>query len=79
MGRREKPLDPGAGPVQRFAYELRELRRSAGGPSYRAMARDAPYTAPTLSAAASGEKLPSLAVALAYVAACGGGERAAAS
>ncbi|AZK95475.1 WD40 repeat domain-containing protein [Streptomyces tsukubensis] len=79
MGRREKPLDPGAGPVQRFAYELRELRRSAGGPSYRAMARDAPYTAPTLSAAASGEKLPSLAVALAYVAACGGGERAAAA
>ncbi|MEW1549678.1 WD40 repeat domain-containing protein [Streptomyces tsukubensis] len=79
MGRREKPLDPGAGPVQRFAYELRELRRSAGGPSYRAMARDAPYTAPTLSAAASGEKLPSLAVTLAYVTACGGGEQAAAA
>ncbi|MFF0445881.1 hypothetical protein ACFYT4_05595 [Streptomyces sp. NPDC004609] len=72
MGRREKPLDPDEGPVQRFAYELRELRRRAGGPTYRTMARNSPYSAPTLSAAASGERLPSLPVALAYVAACGG-------
>ncbi|MGV9311162.1 nSTAND1 domain-containing NTPase [Streptomyces sp. NPDC003691] len=77
MGRREKPLDPAAGPVQRFAHELRELRRRAGGPTYRDMARSSPYTAPTLSAAAAGERLPSLAVALAYVSACGAGGRAA--
>ncbi|MBM7168693.1 PD40 domain-containing protein [Streptomyces sp. G44] len=72
MGRREKPLDPDAGPVQRFAADLRELRASAGGPTYRVMARRAPYSAVALSQAAAGERLPSLAVALAYVAACGG-------
>ncbi|MCM2387297.1 hypothetical protein [Streptomyces albipurpureus] len=72
MGRREKPLEPDAGPVQRFAADLRELRRAAGGPTYRAMARDCAYSAPTLSIAAAGDRLPSLPVALAYVAACGG-------
>ncbi|MFD3617788.1 hypothetical protein ACFWWT_21625 [Streptomyces sp. NPDC058676] len=72
MGRREKPLDPGAGAVQRFAYELRKLRDEAGTPTYRAMAHRAGYSAPTLSAAASGERLPTLPVLLAYVTACGG-------
>ncbi|MFF7135817.1 hypothetical protein ACFZBZ_26230 [Streptomyces sp. NPDC008196] len=72
MGRREKPLDPGAGVVQRFAYELRKLRDEAGAPTYRAMAARAGYSAPTLSAAAAGERLPTLAVLLAYVTACGG-------
>ncbi|MFH8618958.1 hypothetical protein ACH4E8_28375 [Streptomyces sp. NPDC017979] len=71
MGRREKPLDPTAGPAQRLAHELRELRRAAGSPTYRMMARHSPYTAPTLSAAASGDRLPSLPVTLAYVGACG--------
>ncbi|MFE0106322.1 hypothetical protein [Streptomyces sp. NPDC059009] len=72
MGRREKPLEPTAGPVQRLAYELRKLRVDAGTPTYRSMAQRVPYSAPTLSAAASGERLPSLAVLLAYVAACDG-------
>ncbi|WP_236573259.1 nSTAND1 domain-containing NTPase [Streptomyces sp. GS7] len=72
MGRREKPVDPGAGPVQRLAYELRKLRQEAGGITYRAMAEHVPYSVPTLSQAAAGEKLPSLAVTLAYVEACGG-------
>jgi WD40 repeat protein len=72
MGRREKPLDPGAGAVQRFAYELRKLRDEAGTPTYRAMVHRAGYSAPTLSAAASGERLPTLPVLLAYVTACGG-------
>ncbi|EFG04045.1 transcriptional regulator, XRE family protein (plasmid) [Streptomyces clavuligerus] len=72
MGRREKPLDPAAGPVEAFAHELRALRRAAGSPTYRAMAEDTPYSAPTLSGAASGERLPSLPVTLAFVRACGG-------
>ncbi|MEU7242666.1 DNA-binding protein [Streptomyces sparsogenes] len=72
MGRRESPLDPSAGPVQRFAYELRKLRTEAGGPTYRSMAQRAPYSVTTLSQAAAGEQLPSLRVALAYVEACGG-------
>ncbi|MFD7667820.1 hypothetical protein [Streptomyces sp. NPDC059788] len=72
MGRREKPVDPGAGPVQRFAFELRKMRREAGSPTYRAMAERVAYSAAVLSQAAAGEKLPSLPVTLAYVAACGG-------
>ncbi|MFF0016621.1 hypothetical protein [Streptomyces sp. NPDC005374] len=72
MGRREKPLDPGAGAVQRFAYEMRKLRDEAGTLTYRAMAARVGYSAPTLSAAAAGERLPSLPVLLAYVTACGG-------
>ncbi|WP_329248499.1 hypothetical protein OG223_16365 [Streptomyces sp. NBC_01478] len=72
MGRPEIPVDRDAGPVQRLAHELRELRRAAGGPSYRAMADAAGFTAATLSRAAGGERLPSLAVLQGYVRACGG-------
>lgn len=53
MGRPERPLDPGTGPVQRLAYELRDLRKAAGGPSYRAMAQGAGFSATTLSQAAA--------------------------
>ncbi len=72
MGRPERPVDPEAGPVQRFAWELRRLRERAGSPSYRRLARRACYSATALSEAAGGVELPSLAVALAYVEACGG-------
>ncbi|HEX6354732.1 helix-turn-helix transcriptional regulator [Actinophytocola sp.] len=72
MGRPERPIDPDAGPLQRFAWELRQLRQRAGGVSYRQLARRAHYSATALSGAASGEQLPSRAVTLAYVAACGG-------
>ncbi|MEU3848299.1 hypothetical protein [Streptomyces sp. NPDC029554] len=76
MGRREKELDPAQGPVQRLAHELRLLREEAGGPSYRELAGAAGYSAPTLSEAAAGRRLPSLPVTLAYVRACGGDESA---
>ncbi|MFJ9373425.1 helix-turn-helix domain-containing protein [Streptomyces sp. NPDC101455] len=66
MGRREKPVDPGAGPVQRLAHELRVLREKAGGPTYREMARRTHYSTSALSHAAAGEQLPSLAVVVAY-------------
>ncbi|MFI6009488.1 hypothetical protein ACIBAG_11765 [Streptomyces sp. NPDC051243] len=72
MGRPERPLDPTAGPVPRLAHELRELRRTAGSPSYRKMAETADFSATTLSQAAAGERLPSLAVVQGYVRACGG-------
>ncbi|MDX2937245.1 DNA-binding protein [Streptomyces ipomoeae] len=72
MGRRERPVDPNEGPVQSFAYALRKLRREAGGPTYREMARRAHYSVTALSQAAAGEQLPSLAVTLAYVRVCGG-------
>ncbi|MEV0219995.1 hypothetical protein [Streptomyces sp. NPDC050704] len=72
MGRPERPVDPAAGPVQRLAHELRELRKAAGGPSYRTMAAAAGFSATTLSDAAAGRRLPSLPVVQGYVRACGG-------
>ncbi|WP_419994276.1 helix-turn-helix domain-containing protein [Streptomyces boninensis] len=71
MGRRERPVDPAAGPVQRFAYELRKLRDEAGL-TYRQLAAKCEFSVTTLSQAAAGEKLPSLPVVLAYARACGG-------
>ncbi|MFD0209925.1 PQQ-binding-like beta-propeller repeat protein [Streptomyces hirsutus] len=71
-GRREVPVDPAAGPVQRFAFELRKLRAEADGITYRSLARRAGYSVTTLSQAAAGEQLPTLPVALAYAGACGG-------
>lgn len=72
MGRREKQLEPADGPVQAFAHELRTLRRKSGGITYRDMAARSEYSSTTLAQAASGERLPSLPVVLAYVAACDG-------
>ncbi|MEV6302992.1 hypothetical protein AB0M02_26490 [Actinoplanes sp. NPDC051861] len=72
MGRPERKVDPDAGPLQRFAWELRQLRRQAGQPSYRALASRVHYSASMLSEAAAGLALPSLAVTLAYVRGCGG-------
>src|SRR5215475_605495 len=72
MGRPELPLDPDSGPVQSFAYDLRRLRQEAGSPRYRDLAQRAKYSVSVLSRAASGRELPSLAVTLAYVDACGG-------
>ncbi|MFD3622474.1 hypothetical protein ACFWWT_46510 [Streptomyces sp. NPDC058676] len=72
MGRPERPLDPEAGPIARLAHDLREVRKAAGTPSYRRMAEAAGFSATTLSQAAAGERLPSLAVVQGYVKACGG-------
>ncbi|BCB91618.1 nSTAND1 domain-containing NTPase [Phytohabitans suffuscus] len=72
MGRPEREIDPGGGPLARFALDLRELRVSAGRPSYRELARRARFSVTALSEAAGGEVLPTLPVTLAYVAACGG-------
>jgi len=65
-------VDPDQGPVQSFAHGLRDLRRQAGNPSYRTLAERTHYSRTVISDAARGERLPTLAVALAYVAACGG-------
>ncbi len=72
MPRPERPLDPGDDLLTEFAADLRRLRESAGNPTYRELGRRAHYSAGTLSEAAGGRKLPSLAVTLAYVRACGG-------
>ncbi|OLF12550.1 nSTAND1 domain-containing NTPase [Actinophytocola xanthii] len=74
MSRPERAIDPDAGVVQRFAFELRRLRHAAGSPGYRELAKRAHYAPTTLAQAARGDRLPSLAVTLAYVRACGGDE-----
>jgi hypothetical protein len=76
MARPERALDPATGPLEHFACELRQLRQEAGPLSYRDLARTTRYSASALSRAASGRELPSLAVTLAYVRACGGDEAA---
>ncbi|MEU5696129.1 hypothetical protein [Actinosynnema sp. NPDC020468] len=72
VGRREDPLEAGSEELALFARGLRELRAHAGAPTYRVLARTAHYSAAALSEAANGRRLPSLAVTLAYVRACGG-------
>ncbi|MGW0761082.1 nSTAND1 domain-containing NTPase [Streptomyces sp. NPDC002814] len=72
MPRKERPLDAGDGPLPEFAAGLRQLRRKAGNPPYRTLAEQAHYSISTLSSAASGQRLPTLAVTLAYVRACDG-------
>ena len=73
MGRPDRPLDPAAGALPRFAHDLRQLRRHGGErPTYRELADRAHYSASTLAEAAGGVRLPTLEVTLAYVAACEG-------
>ncbi|MDX8030307.1 hypothetical protein SK803_08795 [Lentzea sp. BCCO 10_0856] len=74
MPRPERPLDPFAGPVEQFAFDLRKLREKAGSPGYRELGRLSHYSASTLADAARGQRLPSLAVTLAFVRSCGGDE-----
>src|SRR5262245_52322100 len=71
MGRPERPLDGADGPIAAFARDLRALRKRAGNPSYRQPARTALFAPSVLSGAASGHRLPTLPVTLAFVAACG--------
>ncbi|GAA1652157.1 hypothetical protein [Actinoplanes couchii] len=72
MPRPEREVDPAAGPVQRLAADLRELRRAAGNPGYRELAGRTGWSMTALANAAGGSRLPSLPVTLAFVQACGG-------
>jgi WD40 repeat protein len=70
--RPERTVDPSAGPVQRFATDLRKLREKAGNPAYRTLAKRCGYSVTSLSDAAGGRRLPALAVVRAFVEACDG-------
>lgn len=72
MPRTDRPLGGEDSELVEFAGDLRRLREKAGRPSYRELARAAHYSATTLSDAAGGRRLPTLAVLRAYVQACGG-------
>lgn len=71
MPRPERSVPAGAGSLSDLARHLRALREVAGQPTYRELGRRAHFSASTLARAASGQQLPSLAVAIAYAAACG--------
>ncbi len=70
------PLDPAASPLAAFAADLRALRESAGGPTYRAMAARTGLPAASLARTASGHVLPGVRLVRGYVSACGGDELA---
>lgn len=70
--RRERPLEGGNAVLVQFAADLRLLREKAGGPAYRQLAVRAHASAASLSVAASGRRLPTLSVTMAYVEACNG-------
>lgn len=76
MARPEKPIALDA-PFAAFALQLRALRRQAGNPTYDAMSRriGGTVSVTTLAKAASGDRLPSLEVTLAYAAACHGNQQ----
>ncbi len=58
--------------MQALAARLRELRRLAGNPGYRELARRSGFSLAALANAAGGRQMPSLAVTMAFVRACGG-------
>jgi Helix-turn-helix domain len=70
MPRRENPIDPADGALAQFALQLRALRRAAGQPPYRDMARTALYSATALSKAANGRRTPTWTCVQAYLRAC---------
>jgi Helix-turn-helix domain len=70
--RPERALGAHDDELVRFAADLREVKKQAGSPTLRELARRAHYSLTTLSEATSGRKLPTLEVTLAYVRACGG-------
>lgn len=72
MPRPERPLDPSAGPIQRFAADLRGLRAAAGDPKYLQMSRMTGRSRTALSEAAGGDHLPTWETTEAFVEACGG-------
>jgi hypothetical protein len=72
MGRRMRPLNPEAGPVEQFACELRALRALAGDLPFWKMARRCGVSKSALAAAVAGRTLPSETVTREFVRACGG-------
>jgi transcriptional regulator with XRE-family HTH domain len=71
MPRPERTIDPTAGPVAAFAYQLRELRRARGLTSAQ-LAEKTFYARSTLSVAFSGDKLPTWEVVHRIIHACDG-------
>ncbi|PWJ55134.1 Helix-turn-helix domain-containing protein [Quadrisphaera granulorum] len=72
VGRPERELLDDGSALVALALALRELRRTAGSPSYREMGQRVHRSPTTLSEAAGGERQPTWDTVHAYVTACGG-------
>jgi hypothetical protein len=72
VGRPESQLSGDDPRLLAFAADLRRLRRQAGSPSYRKLAKQVHYSPSALSQAANGRSMPSLGVTLGFVRACHG-------
>jgi len=75
MGRPQEPLKRDGSPVREFAFWLRDLRYRSGF-TYEQLGKSAHYATSTMQAATAGRSFPTLRVTMAFVAACGGDERA---
>ncbi|MFF8915404.1 ATP-binding protein [Streptomyces sp. NPDC015032] len=71
MGRQEKPLDGDREALVELAAALRALRAAQGNPPYRTLAARVHVAPSTLSAAASGNRLPTWVALSAFLRACG--------
>ncbi|MGD0064756.1 MAG: helix-turn-helix transcriptional regulator [Streptosporangiaceae bacterium] len=71
MGRPQKQLERDGSPVREFAFWLRDLRK-ASGLTYEQLGKNAHYATSTVQAAATGRRLPTLRVTMAFAKACGG-------
>ncbi|WP_433214513.1 DUF2690 domain-containing protein [Microtetraspora malaysiensis] len=67
-----RALDPAAGPIERFACELRALRAAAGEPPFWKMARRCEVSKSALADAVAGHRVPSENVVRNFVLVCGG-------
>jgi transcriptional regulator with XRE-family HTH domain len=74
MGRPQKPLDRDGSAVREFAFWLRDLRKGSGL-TYDQLGKNAHYATSTVQAATSGNRLPTLRVAMSIVKACDGDVR----
>jgi hypothetical protein len=72
MGRRMRPLDPGDGSAESFAFELRALRAGAGDLPFWKMARRCSISKSALASAVAGYQIPSERVTQEFVRVCGG-------
>jgi hypothetical protein len=72
MGRPENPISDLDSDAAQIALGLRDLRRATGSRPYKDLARATPFSASTLSRAASGQSMPSWEVVRSFVLACGG-------
>lgn len=72
MGRRMRSLDPGDGPAELFACELRALRSCTGNLPFWKMAQRCSVSKSALAAATAGYQIPSEQVTREFVRVCGG-------